>query len=141
MVWAALVSKSGSLGAMWPSSRCGFRPCLAQMRATAMCVGPSARFNRQLARGPVRRVVGRLALVDVVQHARLQLHGDLVAAASGVASEQTGSPFGFEALAQAVDAAVAGIQLGADLGSCASLGAAVHRTRLPLQVHALLPSQ
>jgi hypothetical protein len=34
---AALLSKSGSLEARWPSSRCGWMPCLAQMRATVMC--------------------------------------------------------------------------------------------------------
>jgi hypothetical protein len=42
MMSAVLRSKSGSLEAMLRSSRCGFNPCLAHMRATIICEIDSA---------------------------------------------------------------------------------------------------
>jgi len=82
----------------------------------------TAQFGGQLARGPVRRTVGRLALRRPAKHARLDPVGHLVALPSAVSREQPRQTIGFEAFAPATDVAVSTIELDPDLGPGQSLG-------------------
>ena len=117
-------------------------------------VRDAAQFGGQLARGPVRRAVGGLALGRPGQHARLDPIGHLVALAPGVAGEQPRQPIGGKALAPTIDVAVAAVELGANLGPRQALGqqqdqsrvsrrigSTVPRTGLPLQFHAFALGQ
>jgi hypothetical protein len=68
----------------------------------------SAQFGCQLARGPVRRTVRRLALGGPCQYPRFQAVTDFVALTPGIACEQSSQPLGFKSLAPAADVAVEG---------------------------------
>src|SRR3954468_19209984 len=116
--------------------------------ATNRHVRDVAQFGRQLTRGPVRRAVARLAFARPSQHARLDPIGHLVALAPSMASEQPAQSIGREALAPAINVAVAAIELGSDLGPSESLrkqknqtsascrvGPTVSCIGLPLQLH------
>src|SRR5690349_487427 len=117
-------------------------------------VRDAIQFSGQLARGPMRRAIGRLAFARPGQYARFDPIAHLVALAPRVARKQPAEPIGRKALAPTINVAVAAVELSADLGprmglreqqdqprASRRIGPTVPRTRLSLQFHSLILRQ
>ena len=94
-------------------------------------VGYAAEFGGQLARRPMCRSIPGFAIGRPPQHLRLDLLGDLEPLAPGMPGEEPSEPLGREALAPAVNVAVAAIKLGANLSPSQAIGQKQDKPSMP----------